>query len=439
MNKSAKTLANLSIKNLRAHTWLYTRLALAFAVLVFLLCLFSVYALALNGMQSDILSEHAAANQIVSYEPLSGLPDGTESFVAKRFDAEIVDEEEDEEVGDDGFVTVEPKEPHLITLSVDGVECAKIGASDYNFMYNFNRIFAADRLLTDNDRAELNYVYGSNGILIGRLPQAANEVALAEVLWDGFDLTGEQVLGKTVSIVVSRGESFIEISDLVVCGIIKREFVELSGHYSYSTSFTPYLLLSADNAIFADSERVRDVYVYSLPYWLAEEEVDRLERQYDCYFLGGPWLEDMVRISLMQTIATKLFVVVGGALGCSVVLMIFLMMDKLVAVFSRDCGILLSCGIQFKQVKLLLLVMLAWICLFAVVIAAILTSSGVLAINAAIYEYYYMEITVSPATVVALFDIGIAAVALVAFFYYLYAVTKMKRRTIKDFLNTSIN
>ena len=431
MSRWTKQLTTLSVKNLKAHTWLYTKLALAFAVLIFLLCLFSAYSLALNGMQNDVLAEHAAANQIVSAEPIvDGLPDGTESFVAKRYDAEIKLRPEETE---DGFVTTWL--PTTVTLSVQGLEsCTKdVGTSQYN------RIFAGGQLLTANGRAELMYLHGNDDILMGRLPEAANEVVVAQVLLDEFELPSEQTMGKTLSMTVQRGDDIIEISNIVVCGILLRQYSELSvsGEY-FEQAFSPYLLLSQDNPIFADSERVADVYVYSLPYWLSENEIDELTELYKCVFIGNAWMDDMVRISLMQIITTKLFVVVGGALGCSVVLMIFLMMDKLIAVFSRDCGILLSCGMQYKQAKQLLLVMLAWVCLFAFVIAAILSSLGIWGINAAIYEYYYLQITVSPVTVLALFGIGIGAVTAVAFIYYVYALSKMRRRTIKEFLNTPI-
>lgn len=445
MNKTVKQLTTLSVKNLRSHTWLYTRLALAFAVLVFLLCLFSAYAISLNDMQRNILAEHAAANQIVSSEPItSGLPDGTESFTAKRFGAqiELADDETGEEIVDDGgsdesdggFV-IRPALPLFLTLTVDGVEYTREHWAAY---YEYNRIFSSDQLLTDNDRAELIRTRGSDDVLVGRMPQSANEVVVAEQFLDLFELTGEQALSKTLSFVVSLGEESIEIGDLVVCGILKREYGELSGHDNFVV-FCPYLLLSYDNPVFTDTERVSDVYVYSLPYWLSESEIDQLTEQYDCWFLGHSWLDDMIRLSIMQSIATKLFVVAGGALSGSVVLMIFLMMDKLIAVFSHDCGILLSCGMQFRQVKLLLLAMLAWVCLFAVVIAAVLTVASVLGINAAIYSYFHMQMTVSPVTVLSLFGIGIAAVTLVALIYYLYAVGKMKRLTVKEFLNTSVN
>lgn len=432
MNRRARQLATLSVKNLRAHTWLYSKLSLAFAVLVFLLCLFSAYALALNGMQSNILAEHAAANQIVSSEPISDLPNGTESFVAKRFDAFISQDEEDDEEGEsDGGG--EEYLPIAVTVSVNGVEYTLDNAS----FFDFDRVFASDKLLTENDCKELVRTRGSDDVLTGRMPEAANEAVVSEEYLDAFNLTGEQVLGKNLSMLVSRGEKTIVISDLVVCGILKREFHKLSGHDSYYV-FSPYLLLSQANPIFADSERVTDLYVYSLPYWLSEAQIESITESYDCFFVGHGWLDDMVRLSVMQSIAVKLFVVVGGALGCSVALMIFLMMDKLIAVFSRDCGILLSCGMQFKHVKQLLLIMLAWVCLFAVVVASILTFAGVLGINAAIYYYFYMEITLSYTTVLALFGIGIAAVSVVAFAYYLYAVSKTKRRSIKEFLNTSL-
>ena len=440
MNKRAKQLTVLSVKSLKAHTWLYARLALAFAVMVFLLCLFSAYSLALNGMQADILAEHAAANQIVSSEPISGLPDGTESFVAKRYDAGVyIDNEEggdeiEDDVEDGGFV-VRPHVSLYLTLSVEGEEHTREEWSTY---YDYNKVFASPQLLTDNDRAELKRMHATDDVLTGRMPQADNEAVVAERFLDMFELTGDEVLGKTISFVASVEENTVQINNIVVCGILKRRFHLLSGRDDHVT-FCPYLLLSQDNPIFTDSERVKDVYVYSLPYWMSEEQIDSITEQYDCWFVGHSWLDDMVRLSIMQTIATKLFVVVGGALVCSVVLMIFLMLDKLIAVFSRDCGILLSCGMQFKQARLLLLTLFAWVCLFAVVIAAILTLVGVLAINAAIFGYFHMQITLSVGAIFALFGIGLATVALIALIYYLYAASRMKRRSIKDFLNTSID
>ena len=431
MNKTVKQLSILSVKNLKAHTWLYTRLAIAFAVLVFLLCLFSAYSLSLNVMQNSLLAEHAAANQIVSFEPITeGLPEGTESFVAKRYDAEI---ELEEEETDEGFV-IKPWVPRSLTLYVETLTYTLENVG----LYDYNRIFACDKLLTENGIAELMYMYGNDDILIGRMPNSVNEVAVAQKFLDEFNLIGEQILNKSLTVAVSRGDETLEISDLVVCGILTREYSTLSGYSNYF-AYNPYLLMSQDNPIFTDDERALDVYVYSLPYWLSEDAMDSITDKYRCEFIGDPWLDDMVRIILMQVITNKLFVVVGSALGCSVVLMIFLMMDKLIAVFSRDCGILLSCGMQYKQVKALLLTMLAWVCLFAFVIAAILTSVGIVSINAAVYEYFYMQITVSPYTVLALFGIGIVAVMFVAFIYYVYALNKMKRRTIKEFLNTSIH
>lgn len=432
MSKTAKQLTNLSVKNLKAHTWLYARLSLAFAVLVFLLCLFSAYALALKGMQNDILAERASANQLMSLKQVSGLPNGTESFVAKQFDVFYNGEEEEGDAdGDDGFVIVEPTTV-TVSMTVDSEDFVSAWMNNY-----FQRIFASDKLLTDNDRTELKRLFGLDDVLEGTMPHAANEVVLAEEFLDKMHVTDKQVLGKTVTLIISNGEESFELSNLVVCGIIKREFNELSGHYS--STFSPYMLFSQNSPLFVDRpERVTDWYIYALPFWLSEEEIDLITTQYECRFLGWDWLDDMTRISLMQTIATKLFVVVGGALGFSVVLMIFLMMDKLIAVFSRDCGILLSCGLQLKHVKLLLLVMLLWVCLFAFVGAAILTTVGVLAINAAIYYYFYLQITMSFSTLAALFGIGIAAVTLVAILYYLYAIGKMKRRAIREFLNTSL-
>ena len=429
MNKSRKQIAVLSIKTLKARVGLYAKLALSFAVLVFLLCLFSAYMLALTGMQGEGLAEYAASNQIVSTEPISGLPSDTESFVVKRFDATVHDD-----------VEWEPgvPDPRMeLTLTVEDTSY-DLEMSIYTYKWNFNRIFAADKLVTDNDRQELASMYGVMDALIGRMPKSANEVAVSEVYLEEFGLTGEQVLGKVISIVASSEQDIIEINGLLVCGIINREFSNLSGKYT-NRAYNPCLLFSQDNAMFADGERVSNTYVYSLTEWLSEEAIDKLTDRYDCDYLGWEWAYRMTQIATLQIITTKLYVVLGGALCCSVVLMVYLMMDKLITSFNRNCGILLSCGMRLDEAKYLLLAIFGWVCLFAFVIAAVMSVCGILAINAIVSATFGLEIEVTAINALATFGIGLAAVIAIAFIYYLYAASRIKRRTIKDLLNTSVN
>ena len=429
MNKSSKQIAVLSVKTLKARGGLYAKLALSFAVMVFLLCLFSAYMLALTAMQGDGLAEYAASNQIVSAEPINELLKDSESFVVKRFDA-TVHEDVDWEPG-------VPDPQMQLTVLMDSTSYT-LEMSIYTYKWNFNRIFASDKLVTANERKELEYMYGSDSVLTGRLPKSVNEVAVSELYLEEFNLTGEQVLGKTISIVASSEQDVVEISNLTVCGIIGREYSNLSGKYT-ARAYNPCLLLSPNNPIFSDGERVSDVYIYSLTDWLSEEATDKLTERYDCEYLGWEWAYNMSRIATLQAITTKLYVVLGGALCCSVVLMVYLMMDKLMASFNRNCGLLLSCGMQLKQAKYLLLVIVAWGCLFAVVIAAVMSVVGILGINALIDATFGLVIEISATTALATFGVGVAAIVIVALAYYLYAVRLMKRRTINEFLNTTVN
>ena len=429
MNKTSKQIAVLSVKNIKARAGLYAKLSLSFAVMVFLLCLFSAYMMSLNSMQDEGLAEHSASNQIVSAEPISGLLKDSESFVVKKFDA-TVHEDVDWEPG-------VPDPQMELTVSVEGTSYT-LEMSIYTYKWNFNRIFAGNKLVTDNDLKELKYMYGLNDALTGRMPNSANEVAVSELYLEQFNLTGEQVLGKTISVVASSEQDVVEINNLLVCGIIRSEYSSLSGKYT-GRAYNPCLLLSPNNPIFANSERVSDVYIYSLTDWLSEKETDILTERYDCEYLGWEWAYNMSMISTLQAITTKLYVVLGGALCCSVVLMVYLMMNKLMASFNRNCGILLSCGMQLKQAKYLLLAIFAWVCLFAFVIAALMSVVGILGINALINATFGLAIEVSGVTALATFGVGIGAVVIVALAYYLYAVSLMNRRTIKEFLNTSVN
>lgn len=445
MNNVGKKIAKLSLLNLKSHKWLYSKMSLAFAVLVFLVCLFSTYAITLNSMQRQTVAEHSASNVFVSPQPMTGLPNDTESFSVWRYNAYPFEEEEEEviecndaEDKDDDFdFEIRPYVPLEITLQVDGNKYDPF--SDGWQIVSFNNIFGGDKFVTVNDKAELHRRYGMDDCIVGRMPSSANEALVSEQLLSFFDLSADDVINKHLTLTLKRGDNFCEVGDLLVCGVVAKEFAELSGH-GVSKGITPCLFLSKDNPIFADEERATITYVYSLSYWLSEEEVDEIIANNErSVFLGRSNLDDMVRLQQMQAIAVRLFLVAGGALGVSLVLMIMLMMDRLTAVFSRDCGILLSCGMEWKRAKQLLLTLIAWVCLFAVVVAVILTTVSVSLINWAIYDYYRMEISISIGTAIALFVIGIATVALVAFAYYLYAVGQLKGKTVKDFLNVQLN
>ena len=436
MNSTARKIFTLSVKNLKSHRWLFSKMALAFAILVFMVCLFSSYALALHDMQQDLLYEDVSSNYLFSNEPIADIPNLADSFSVKHLSL------------------VKKYNLGVSLFSADRIKLL-LGSNTYSYNGYWDEridVYAGGNFVTANDLTELSVRFGTTEYMVGRLPTAADEVMLSEEFLSWYGLSADDVLGKQLgmefynfrwsSIVTSdaKPEEFLmDTHYFTVCGVLSAHFMQLSGHESVIGDFCPYVYLSESNPLFSDAEFVTTKYVYALSDWPDEQHIEQLHEQYDFDYVGSFVLGRMSLYDNMQSIAVKIFVIVGSALGCSLVLMILLMMDKLIAVFSRDCGILLSCGIQWRQAKVLLLSLLLWVCLFALAFAAVLTAVSFYAINAAIRRYYWFSVVLDAPYVIALFAIGIAAVLLIATVYYLYAVRVMRSKTVKDFLNTPLN
>lgn len=442
MNKTVKKLATLSWLNFKSHIWLYTKIALAFAVIVFLVCLFSAYAMTLNDTQSNMLAQGASCNYIVSDQPIDNLPVPAETVVVKHYDFYA------KKIEWFGYGLEHALYAADVKFIIDGKEyLAYSGASNaWDTLY----FYGGNSFITQNDIDELKYVNGSTEYLIGKLPQLANEVVLSEDMLSIYGLDCSEVLGKQIKLATCsraydnnfdgitqyKTDDNTVLDTVTVCGVIRRQYFELSGHSA--SQFCPTVFLSNDNPLFDDEDNTYVNYIYSLSQWLSDSQFASIEQNYNCYYFGK-WISGrMQTISNMRTVAVKLFSVVGGALVCSMILMILLMMDKLVAVFSRDCGILLSCGITWKQAKLLLLVLLLSVCIISALLAAALSVAAIYAINAVIRAYYWFTVTTSLATVFALFAVGVAVVVLIALGYMCYIVSVLKTRSVKEFLEAKI-
>ena len=423
---NAKQLAVLSTKNLNNHRWLYAKMAIAFAVLVFLVCLFSTFAISLNVKQNDLINASMSANYLVSDVPIETI-DSIQSLKMTYYYFE-------EKVWGWSENHTNYLAALFFDLELNGQRYEFIGGEDG---YNFESIdiYAGDTLWTNNDLTEYNIRFGNGSFVIGSTPQNANEVMLSEELLGWYGLSPDEVLGKSFRLLLKKWQNTVIVDYVTVCGVISEQFYQLEGRIR---GIAPTIWLSEDNPVSIHDVSI-DKYVYTFDRWLTDKEIDGYENDYDAYYVGYGVLEDMRVVESLQSVTLKLFLVVGSALGITLVLMIFLMMDKFIGVFSRDGGILLSCGMEWRRVKALLLCLLLWVCLFAVIIAVALTAGSYFAIRYLIDRYYGIEITVTFATVSALFAIGVATVLVIAFGYYLYSVSKMKRRSIKEFLNTSVN
>ncbi len=426
MSKPLRRIFPLALKNIKSHKWLYARMAIAFGVLVFLVCLLSTYAFALNHTQTSMKNEKMSANYLISNEPINELPYVMESFSVQNYNF-VPDIEKwfGEEVS---FLTA-----NRLCLFVDGKEYHPLE----EYRWEALDVYAGEKLLTQNDITELSAVYGVSSCMIGQMPKSAKDILVSEEFLGMYGLAND-VVGKKITIVADNDEKTL-ILDSVICGVITSVFNKLNGRLYVGSQIVPSLFLPKNNELFQNRENVQTKYIYSFSSWLSKAQIEELTQNYDCSFAGNSILEKITFIKQLQSITTRLFLIVGLALGISLVLMIFLMMDKLIRIFSRSSGIFLTCGMKWSEVKGVLLVLLLSVCLFAVPISAGLSVASFYVINLIIYSAYSIEISISFGLVALLFLIGLAVVLLIALLYYFYGISVMRKRTIKEFLNVQLD
>ncbi len=430
-----KKLFHLSAKNVFSHKWLYARMAIAFACITFLICLFSTFSVSLAVTQKEMKNDYVSANYIISREEIPELNEKCESFTVDEYAlSSLIYKEFDYFTG--SILAIH------IDLEVDGREYKSIDCNDWYF--NGVDIFAGEKFASKNDLTELNRRFNGVPLITGRMPQTSYEAVVCEQFLNWYGLTGDDVLGKKISLTFAAYEdapfsSFKFLQDITVCGILCKEYFELEGHSFY---LQPSIFLKDEIALLEGEQYTYTDYYYSLSGWITEEEGDYYEEKYsdfNCRYVGGWVLSDIQIIKDMQHIATNLFLIVGLTLGCGILLMVFLMTEKLIAVFSRDCGILLSCGMSEKQTKTLLFTILLWVCLFALILAAILTGVGLFIILTVAESFTGLAVSISFGVVAAAFAVAVAAVFLLAIAFYLYALLILKKRSVREHLNVQLN
>lgn len=414
---NVKKLFILSLKNIASHRGLYAKIAIAFACLIFLVCLFSSYAIALTQSQQSIMDESASANYYISYEPME--IEGADENILYHFDFTEYN------VGYNIGIYAEE-----VLVTADGGE-HKFREDDYADII----IYGGETLFTKNDAAELHTRFGLDSFIIGAMPQRDGEILLSYSFLEWYNLS-EDIIGKQIELSLEYGGTVI--LSATVSGIIKSEYNKLSGHTDEDEQVVPSIFVYGQPQAVEGVYGVEKLYMYSLSSWQTSAEVEAIEKQYNCTFAGYAVIDEIELVQDLQFICINLFIIIGISLGIGLILMIFIMVDRLVRTFCRDGGIYLTCGLSGHELNKLLYLIVFLVSLFAVILAIILTICGFFAIRAAIKEYFSFTVAVTFPTAVALFAAGIAIVFAVAAVFCLFAVKRIRKNTIKQLLTTKI-
>lgn len=414
-----KKYAYAAAKNIGAHGWLNAAFAVCLVAFAFIISLFGIIGCSLYVTQDGMKQEEVSANYILSYEEIDcdaedeiellmlDIPSLTEQVLGREFD-----------YLSSNYI--------LITFGWESY------SADGEYSLN---IYAGQSLFTVNDYRETEYRFGDTELLYGSLPTADNQICISELLLEECGLSAGNVLGEKITLEVGGSCSTVLFEEATVCGVIAAEYYSLSGHGGYEA---PTVITTEVSAIF-EKYGYYQVWVYSFADWLTEGEATYYTETYNCTYEGSVVLEDVAFISDMQTITLKLFTVIALFICAGTLLCAFLLADKYIRLFARSGGIFKAYGFNSKQLNLLLLFQVTVVGVFALILAAALSTAGFAAISVLISELIYIQLASLVGWQYVLIFTGAAIfTAVVVALFLLCGMNRLKKCTVRDLLQTKV-
>ncbi len=433
------SLFRLACKNIRTYFWMNAKMCFTFACLAFLICLFTVYNVALNEQRDSIVNESASSNYFYSQNP-----ENIEEFKAQFPDTSYEDLYWLHSFADDIYLRYGVGGQYL---SDSSFFVLGIGGREYRALKKVTfgcAVHATDEFFAPADYEELRACFGKQTFFdAGNYPATEEEVAVGMPMLEAYGLDAGDVLGKEITIFIkdprAGKEPLQSIAKATVSGVITADFYALSGHRSVGNT-RPFFLFKNGNT-FMSAKRIARYRVYPST-WPDEMQADswKFSGSSSLYaYIGYNNVANVDTINGIQVLATNLYVIIGSALSIGLIMTIFLMIDKYMKVFSRSSGILMTVGMRRSRLFLLLGIQLFLLCLIAVPIAFILTAGGYITITYIIGYMTNIDLAVTKMQLLGMLLLGIGAVIVISFFFFLYALFKFRVKTIKQYLTTVVN
>lgn len=423
--KKTGSLFKLAWKNIFSYAWINVKMILVFAFLAFLVCLFTVYNSALTERRRESMEESISANYVTYMGKMS---DDCNEIVETYFeDAEytvIKHYNFSERIVDaQGEMITNIMAKH-ISLEIDG----KVLSTEDEVT---NAATFGGEIFTKNDETELKRKFGYDSCIMGSMPKDSGQVVLSQPLINAFGLEVSEVVGKQVSLYL-KGES-LPFFVGTVSGAICKEFFSLEGHKNNLR--VGILLHESDELFTGKGYSYRNLY--ALSDWL-DMDAAVVVRENGFYYAGYLFINWIDTLDSLQAIANNLYYIIGSALIIGLILTICLMVGKYIRVFSRTGGILLTFGLQRQKLYGLLFLQLLILCMFAMPLAFALTMGGYYVINLLLIMIKNINMGVTFIRLIGMFGVGVGTIFVTAIIFFAFAVFKMRRQTVKQFLSTEV-
>ena len=424
------SLLKMACGNLKAYAWINVKMCLSFACLAFLICLFSVYNQSLTARTAETYEEAISGNYFWSETDRENLLKqyGYTGYTRYTFRVMSLTERMQTVYNDENAPSCTTK---YVRLTYNGQTYSKLeGKSSYPVT------LYTDNPFNDNDNRALRKLYGIDSPLIGRMPENEDEAIVAAHILVNYGIDPEEAIGKQIIVAIDGDTE--PLFSATICGVIHEEYYSLIGHHN--GVIYPCFILHEGNPVF-NKGKVLVRYIYLFSDWFNADVEDLTELQYNRNFRYGAFgiYGQLNNLNKIQQIANTLYSIIGSALIVGLVLTIYLMIDKYLRVYSRTSGILLTLGMRRREVYRLLLIQIILICIIAIPIAVGLTAFSYSVITSIVLRITSIKMSSTVVQISSMLALGIGAVTLIALCFFVYIKHKLKKRTVKQLLNTVVS
>lgn len=418
-----KSLVNMAWRNIKAYGWINFKMCFVFAVLAFLVCLFSAYNAAISTHRAQTLEYGSSANIIMT----RGKPNAKQQAILDEYYPDVAPKTYRVYSPFDRIEAAQGVKPTTTTPNFFEIEFGgKVLTT--NSVQSCAAFFEGD-VFTENDYIELEKRFNVTSPVMGRLPESTDEAVFPAPLLKAFGIDAQSAVGEEIVMYI-KGESTPYFAGTIT-GIIIDEFFEL---IVQDLSFCPGILLCEGHPQFGQGYYR---YIYSLNEW-PDHDTANVFGEAELSYLGEEIVDNLFMLDVIQTLANELYVMIGSGLAVGLILTILLMIGKYVKVFARLGGVLLTFGLERKQLYGLLFIQVMILCLFAIPLSVVLTAASYSIINLLINMVMGIDMGISLIRIAGMLAMGIGAVFIVAVIFFGLAAFRLRKKTVIQFLRTEV-
>jgi len=411
----------IALQNYWAYKKHFFKLICAFTALIFLLSSFATFSVAITDKYADLKNKTVSSNYSLSYFELEA------DKISCDFQTEIIKQiniaSRSEELFGSKFDIIST---YNLALIIDG-NTYQNRYSQYISLYSSKEW----NMFTNNDYAESG-VYSPEKYLLGRFPNAENEIVLSQAFLNCFNVS-QDIIGKKIQIVSMRFQDCVVFKDMVVCGIITEEYSKLTGHRNdIYTCFSPSILVSADNSQI-DGYEQNNLYITSFSDWLSDSDMEYLTSMKATY-VGRDSISKMGYVNNLQTVKKQIALYVGISLLCGLILTIFLLLEKLSSATKKNSAMLLSAGTNNRQLLFINIVQLTIANLTAFLISFPVSIGVFEIINSALSHSLNLKLSISVSLFLKAISICFCCIAALTIIATSYIQIKIKNKQIRDLM-----